>query len=80
MNKISKLLQEAKPLYHRRKAIKRTITYNGLVVVAILITCPVVLEQYKNRTVVNDLYAELYPSVDTNSGYYIDEFDALGII
>ncbi|MCQ2599363.1 MAG: hypothetical protein MJ187_03230 [Alphaproteobacteria bacterium] len=79
MDKLSVLLQEARPLYQQRKSVKRTIRNNCVIVLAVLIMSPVAIHQYNNRTLVNDLYAQLYPSYD-GMEYYIDEFDAMGII
>ena len=79
MDDISILLQEAKPLYMRRKQLRTNIKYQCAVVAIVAIFTPIFIHTHKYDVDVGALYAELY-SNGTNTEYYIDEFDAIGII
>lgn len=79
MDNISNLLQEAKPLYLQRKQIRNRVKYHCMVVAVVAIFTPIFIHTHQNNIDVGALYAELY-STDTNTEYYIDEFDAIGII
>lgn len=79
MDNISKLLQEAKPLYIRRKQLRTSIKYQCAALCVVAIFSPIFIHTQKNRVDINSLYAELYSNTSTQD-YYIDEFDAIGII
>ncbi len=80
MDDISKLLQEAAPMYHARRARRRRILYNcGVFTVVMTIGIPFFINTHINHVDINGLYTELY-STDSMPRYYIDEFDAIGII
>lgn len=80
MDDISQLLQEAAPLYHRRKRIRRTVRRNCATLVGIImLATPIFISSRFTTRDIDALYAELY-STDTTPVYYIDEFDAIGII
>lgn len=80
MDDISKLLQEAAPLYHARRARRRRILYNSCALAIIMtISVPFIIDARLNQVDINRLYTELY-STDSMPQYYIDEFDAMGII
>lgn len=80
MDDISQLLQQAAPLYHRRKRIRRVIRYNCATLIGIImLVTPIVINTHYNSYDIDTLYAELYSEYNTPV-YYIDEFDAIGII
>lgn len=80
MDDISKLLQEAAPLYHRRKRTRQRIRRNcATLAVVIILATPIIIGTRYSTSDIDTLYAELY-SNDTMPVYYIDEFDAIGII
>ena len=80
MEDISYLLQEAAPLYHRRKRFRRIVCYHCATLATIIIlVAPFVIHTHYAMYDVDQLYAELY-STDSTPAYYIDEFDAIGII
>lgn len=81
MDDISKLLQEAAPLYHARRARRRRILYNSSVLaVVVTIGVPFIINTRMNHVDIDRLYAELYAADTVSEYYYIDEFDAIGII
>lgn len=79
MDDISKLLREARPLYHRRRAFRRAVRYHCAVMAIIAVCVPAIIRDHKNNVDINSLYTELY-SNGAPGEYYIDEFDAIGII
>lgn len=80
MDNISKLLQEARPLYLRRRRIRRLICYNFTAIAAVAVLMPAFIQAQNEHNAVGTLYAELYSADTSPTEYYIDEFDAIGII
>ena len=83
MDSVSSLLQEARPLYLRNKQERRVcIRYGFATVFAVLVIAPAIIGFHNNQNRIDDLYAKLYTNSQSEiqTAYYIDEFDALGVI
>lgn len=83
MDNISNILQEAKPLYNKRKKQKRSVIRFGCITCLLFFTSMTIkIHDWHNST--DMLYSELYMNTSSYFGghadYYIDEFDAIGII
>ena len=83
MNSMSSLLQEAKPLYLKNKRERRMcIRYGFATALALLVITPPMLELLNDQISIDSLYAQLYTSSQSEgqTSYFVDEFDALGVI
>lgn len=77
MDTISCLLQEARPEYIKRK---HTINCVRLMVLSVLFIAPIVIRIQNNKTNIESMYSTLYIEQHNQNTYYIDEFDAMGVI
>jgi len=85
MDKVSSLLQEVKPIYlkHRQQCKLYTQCYS-VIALSILFFVPIIIGTQQERQHIDSIYATLYSDNDSMSiehtDYYIDEFDAMGVI
>lgn len=83
MDSVSSLLQEARPLYLKNKQERRLcIRYGFATVLAVMLFTPAIIGLHNNQNQVDALYAKLYTysQSESQTAYYIDEFDVLGVI
>ncbi len=83
MDALSSLLQEARPMYLQRKHERWMFINCGCAVIcSLLFIMPIVMTIRNNQYSFESTYAELYtkPNSSLNQAYYIDEFDAMGVI
>lgn len=85
MDNLSSLLREAYPMWAYRRARRRRIVRCVSVVAGIsLLIMPIAMLMDQHYGNVGDLYITLYANQDYSVGgqavYYIDEFDAMGVI
>ena len=81
MDAISCLLQEARPEYIRRKYVRRhRVNCICMVGFSVLLIMPVIINAHNKRTDVESIYSTLYVEQNNQNTYYIDEFDAMGVI
>lgn len=81
MEEISKLIQEAKPLYFARKKRKKTLIASSM---AIFCCCIIFLANYKQNSPIYDTWSEEIYSVSNGSiiedlGLPVDEYGLLWI-
>lgn len=81
MDVISCLLQEARGEYIKQKHTRwRRINYVCTAVLSVLFITPIIIGARNNKTDIESMYSTLYVEQNTQNTYYIDEFDAMGVI
>jgi len=81
MDILSNLLQEARPLYleYKRKSLLCMKCGCVITCLCIIVTSCIISLQY-DYTSIDSMYTYLYTDNNDQVEYYIDEFDAMGVI